>query len=124
MPAHGLRLVVMDVDLSESDGADRGELSAVLDDQIRLDVLSRLQDADVPVSLADLATDLAREEVDDEGDRWARAECYYIQLYHNHVPVLEGADLVEYDRGRGTVALASSVTSQQIDDALSVSIRA
>lgn len=114
----------MDVDLSESTGADRGELSAVLDDQLRLDVLSRLQQADVPVSLADLAVELARQEVDDEDDRWARAECYWIQLYHTHVPSLEEADLVEYDRDRRTVALASTVTKGQIDDALSVSLEA
>lgn len=114
----------MDVDLSESTGADRGDLSAVLDDQIRLDVLTRLQDADVPISLADLAVEFARQETDGEGDRWARAECYWIQLYHNHVPSLEEAGLVEYDRDRGTVALASTVTRQQIDEALSVSIQA
>ena len=114
----------MDVDLSESAGADRGELSAVLDDQIRLDVLTQLQDADVSVSLADLAVAFARQEADDGSDPWARAECYWIQLYHNHVPALEEAGLVEYDKDRRTVALASTVTKQQIDDALSVSIQA
>lgn len=113
----------MDVDLSESVGADRGELSAVLDDQIRLDVLTRLEDADVPVSLADLAVELARQEVDGEGEHWARAECYWIQLHHDHVPALEAADLVDYDRDRETVSLTSTVTKQRIDDALSVSLQ-
>lgn len=115
---------MMKGDLTESIGADRGELSAVLADQIRLDVLGMLEDTDVSLSLADLAMELARQEVEDGGDRWARAECYSIQLYHNHVPALEEAGLVEYDRDRQTVALASTVTKQQIDEALSVSIEA
>lgn len=113
----------MEGDLTQSIGTDRGELSAVLADQIRLDVLTRLQDADVAVSLADLAVEFARQEVDDGTDPWARAECYWIQLYHNHVPTLEEAGLVEYDRDRQTVALASTVTKQQINEALSVSVQ-
>lgn len=113
----------MEGDLTAFTGADRGELSAVLADQVRLDVLERLQDADVPLSLADLAVELARQEVDDESDSWTRAECYRIQLYHIHVPSLEEAGLVEFDPRRGTVSIVPTVTKQQIDEALSVSLQ-
>lgn len=113
----------MEVDLSDSPDTDRGELSAVLADQVRLDVLRRLQDADAPISLADLAVEFAREEVDDESDQWVRAECYRLQLDHELVPSLEAAGLVEYDSQHGTVSLAPRATKRQIDAALDVTSR-
>lgn len=114
---------VIEVDPSEADGDHRSELSALLADQVRLDVLRSLQEADTPLSLADLAMELAREEVDVESDRWVRAECYRMQLQHVYVPSLEEAGLVEYDRRRETVSLAPQATRRQIDEALDVTSR-
>lgn len=111
---------VMEVDLREADEGHRRQLSALLADQVRLDVLRNLEEADGPLSLADLAITLAREEVDAEGDKWVRAECYRIQLGSVHVPSLEEAGLVEYDERRGTVSLSPSATERRIDEALDV----
>lgn len=108
----------MEVDLSEAEGGQRSQLSALLADQVRLDVLRNLEEAGVPLSLPDLAVELAREEVDVEGDQWVRAECYRIRLCHIYVPSLEEAGLVEYDQRRGTVSLSPRITKRQIDEAL------
>lgn len=95
---------------------ERSELTAVLAGRMRRDVIDSLQDADVPLSLADLAVALAREDVDTEEEAWTRAECYWIKLFHNHVPTLEEAGLVEYDRDRRTISLSPSVTDGTIDE--------
>lgn len=96
--------------------ADRSELVAVLAGQLRRDVVERLQETDVPLSLADLAVELARADGETAADRWTRAECYWIKLYHNHVPALEEAGLVEYDRDRRTVSLAPGAADGEFDD--------
>lgn len=95
---------------------DRSELTAVLAGQLRRGVIERLQDADVSLSLADLAVALAREDADAEADVWTTAECYWIKLFHNHVPALEEIGLVEYDHDRRTLSLAPSATDGPIDD--------
>lgn len=95
---------------------DRSELAAVLAGQLRRGIVQRLRETDVPLSLADLAVELARADVETEGDHWTRAECYWIKLYHNHVPALEAAGLVEYDRDRQTVSLAPGAVDGELDD--------
>lgn len=117
-PAEVLRTDEMERDRSgtaELEG-DRSELAAVLAGQLRRGVVERLLETDVPLSLADLAVELARADVEAEGDRWTRAECYWIKLYHNHVAALEDAGLVEYDRDRRTVSLAPGAADWEFDD--------
>lgn len=95
---------------------DRSELAAVLASGLRRRVVERLRETDVPLSLADLAVELARADVETETDVWTRAECYWIKLYHNHVPALEETGLVEYDRDRRTVSLAPAAADGEFDD--------
>lgn len=115
----------MATDLSKVVGDDWSERSETQSDQRRRDVLGSLQDAGVPLSLADLAVEQARQDGDDaEEDVWERAECHWIQLYHNTVPKLEESGLVEYDRDRRTVSLSSTGRELQIDDALGETVRA
>ena len=78
-------------------------------DQLQRNVLQSLQEAGVPLSLADLALELARREPGaDEDDVWDRADCYWVELFHSHVPALEAAGLVEYHAERRTVALSGT----------------
>lgn len=72
--------------------------------------LYRLEEVDDPLSLPDLAEDVAeweaetsRSELSDE-----RVKDVYMSLYHNHVPRLEDAGLVEYDQEQDAVELVKS----------------
>ena len=92
-------------------------------DRLRRDVLESLQEAGVPLSLADLAIELARRETDADESTWERAECYWIELYHNHAPALEAAGLVEYDRERRTVSLSQAALDRQFDGTSGVTLQ-
>lgn len=111
-------------DPSRSADGDRGEPSDRPVDRLRRDVLASLQQAGVPLSLADLAIELARREADAEDEMWQRAECYWIELYHNHAPALEAAGLVEYDRERRTVSLSEAAKEQRLDGTSRVTLLA
>lgn len=72
----------------------------------RRQALAILRDAESPMSLADLAKEVAgheqerpRAEPDEE-----LIECIYISLYHAHIPKLEALDLVEFRPEERTVA--------------------
>lgn len=104
-------------------GGDRDGQSDRPAARLRQDVLESLEAADVPLSLADLALELAREQVDAEAEAWERAECYWIELYHNHAPALEAAGMVEYDRDRRTVALSEAAREGWIEDASCVKLQ-
>lgn len=117
--AHSLRKDVTTEDPNGASG-DRGELSDRPVDRLRRDVLGSLEEAGVPLSLADLAVELARREADAEDDVWERAECLWIELYHNHAPALEAAGLVEYDQGRRTVSLSPAAMEREFDGATCV----
>ena len=112
----------MEPDLSEAtgDGSDPFHSPAA---GVPRHVLESLQDAGVPLSLADIALELARQETDVENDVWTRAECHWVRLYHNHVPTLEEAGLVEYDRDRGTVSL-TQIAAQRFDEISTVQVEA
>lgn len=86
---------------------DQAELFALLSDARRRKVLQILHDVDTPATLTDLARELvAREggarpgEVEQQRLRQRR-----ISLYHNHVPKLADADVVEFDADERTVTL-------------------
>lgn len=95
-------------------GGDQDGSSERPVDRTRRRVLGSLQSAGCPLSLADLALDVARADESEE-DVWARAECHWIELYHNHVPALEAAGLVEYHPERRTVSIAPGAL-QQFDE--------
>lgn len=99
-------------DRSDAVDDDRDDPSERPVDRIRRRIIESLEAAGCPLSLADLAVELARQETEPGADAWERAECRWIELYHNHVPALEAAGLVEYDRNRQTVALAPGAVEQ------------
>lgn len=80
-------------------------------------VLRRLRDVAVPLSLTDLAADVAtweasvpRSDVDEETIREVR-----LVLYHCHIPKLTEADLVEYDRDRGVIEIGEYPAELEAD---------
>jgi hypothetical protein len=77
--------------------------------------LAALSGRDEPMALADLAVGVAKRETGDTGQAVSkeRAREIEISLYHVHVPKLEVAGLVEYDRDRNTVA-ARRETGQSV----------
>lgn len=63
---------------------------------------------DEPLALADVAMEVAARETDTPlADQPTDvAQHVYISLYHHHVPKLEDAGIVQYDRDKKVVALA------------------
>lgn len=79
----------------------------VLTDQRRRYVLYYLQQQGGAVDTESLATQLAAwedacsvDEVDDE-----RRQRMFTDLYHTHLPKLEGAGVIDYDERTGTIRL-------------------
>lgn len=96
-------------DTSAAAGGDGDDPADRPADPTRRRVIGCLRDAGVSLSLADLALELARREPDgDEEDVWDRADCYWVELFHTHVPALEAAGLVEYRPERRTVSLSGT----------------
>ena len=84
----------------------RAELFDVLHNDRRRAVLECLR-ADGAAPVADVAERVAAEEgdTDSEGVPEQRRKSVYVSLYQNHLPRLERAGLVAYDRDSGTIAL-------------------
>ncbi|MWG33872.1 DUF7344 domain-containing protein [Halomarina oriensis] len=99
------------VDRSESHGVDEG--FDILSNARRRAVL-RLLDEHHQISLPDVADEVATDEEDVsivEVDPGAVLDVY-LSLYHDHVPRLVDAGLVEYEQERDLVALRTEGTSK------------
>lgn len=73
-------------------------------------LIQHLRGRDAPVHLADLARELTRQVTSDGGERRGiktDADSIYAMLYHDHVPRLADAGVVEFDRKEKTVRLMS-----------------
>lgn len=70
--------------------------------------LHRLHEAETPLPLPDLAEDVADWEVDGSKSKNddETVKNVYFSLYHNHVPKLTEAGLIQYDQERDIVELA------------------
>lgn len=70
--------------------------------------LHRLKETEKPVPLADLAEDIADWETETAKDEIAdeTVKEVYMLLYHNHIPKLTDADLIQYNQKRDTVELS------------------
>jgi len=103
--------------------SDRGELSQdvvfdLLSNPRRRFVLSYLRQEGGPVDLVDLADEIAAWENDTpvEDLTSQQRKRVYVSIYQTHVPKLEDAGVVDYDRESGLVQLASR--AEEIDDYL------
>lgn len=94
-----------------------GSLTSLVDDR-RRHMLAILNGTDVPLSLADLAFEIARRELADDDIDLAheQVEQIYVQLYHRDVPKLADAGLVEFETATNTVSLTDVTVS--IDEVL------
>ncbi|WP_224447233.1 DUF7344 domain-containing protein [Haloprofundus salilacus] len=86
------------------------ELFDALSDQCRLRMVDHLAESNGPVALADLAQIVAAMETGTpvEGQSEDSYRTTYLNLYHNHVPKLVHADVVDYDENRKTIELVDS----------------
>lgn len=83
-------------------------------------VLDVLSESDSPMALADLAADIASRESkeSEETADEASIERVQISLYHNHVPKLADASIVEFNASKRTVSLDDSERSRSIRNRL------
>lgn len=97
----------------EDSGADSGAISAstdrifeILSDAERRHALRCLETCQNPVALADLADTVACRKYDEPLSEISPEDVkrVYMQLYYSHVPKLEEAGLVEYDRAANVVS--------------------
>ena len=104
----------------ESASGDRDELFEVLAHRQRRRVLGVLRSAEGSLTLTEAALELARRS--DEPVSEERVDRIRVSLHHWHLPKLAEAGLVEFDPGRGEVALAGSLREEAVEAALDVEV--
>lgn len=113
IPVTGLYLYMVNyspkANTAEADvgGERQDELFDVLSDRRRRSILGSLGNAETPISVAALATELASGEAHgsapDRSDD--RGEAIKVSLLHTHLPKMAAAGVVRYDDTRQTVSL-------------------
>lgn len=88
------------------------DLLKALSNRRRRQVLAYLLAGDGSSTAGELAEHIAAEENDTSVDRLSsyQRKRVYVSLYQNHLPVLDDANVVEYDHDRKTVALEADST--------------
>lgn len=97
----------------DAGGERKDQLFDVLSHSRRRFVLDTLQSVEIPVSVGDLVTELARwesERPDPSGDRKDAVE---LALVHTHLPKMADAGFVRYDALGRTVRLADRTEEVQ-----------
>lgn len=96
--------------------ADKGELSQdvvfnLLSNPRRRFMLSYLQRRGEPVDITDLANEIAAWENETTVDELTsqQRKRVYVSIYQTHIPKLEDAGVIEYDRESGVVAPAERI---------------
>jgi hypothetical protein len=94
---------------SDRDTLARDVTFDLLSNPRRRYILSYLHRVDGPVTLQDLAAEVAAWETDTPVDDLSRQERkrVYVSIYQTHVPKLDDAGVVEWDEDAGTVELAA-----------------
>lgn len=85
----------MPTDLSEP------EMFVLLSKQRRRQLIKILHESSTPLTAIELAKRIAARE--GENPTTDDLRTIHLSLYHNHIPRLEEADVVEYDEKMGTV---------------------
>lgn len=91
-------------------------LYSVVADRRRRNAIHYLKQREEPVSVGELAEQLAAWENDKAIDDLTSQERkrVYISLYQSHLPTLDNAGVVEYREGEGTVTLSDSARRRRI----------
>lgn len=98
---------------------DTDTLFSILSRERRRYALYCLQQYRNPISLADLADEVARLEYDERTVAEIPAEdvkTIYMTLYHNHVPMMADANVVTYDQDSDSVHLSHEFTAIDLEE--------
>lgn len=105
--------------------SEQGPLSTellfkILADADRRRALQCLNTYDNPMTLADVADEVARRKYDAPLTELPAADVkrVYMRLYHTHIPKMEDANILEYDQETDTVQLTWSPTDVTLDEVL------
>lgn len=87
----------------------------VLSDSRRRFTLLYLEEAETPLSVAELTTELQAWEADNcpDGQRGPDRDTVEISLVHSHLPKMDERRVVDYDPARRTVSLAEHADAAQ-----------
>lgn len=101
---------------SDADDADRlskDEVFFLLKNERRRAVIEYLLDRDGRAKFDDLVVDIAAREKDKDAGQitYKERKSVHTSLYQSHLPKLEDAGVVEYDRRSGTVVLTGAVAA-------------
>lgn len=94
---------------------------SILSDERRRYALYCLQEHRQPMALADLADEVARLEYDERSLATIPAEDVkrvYMSLYHNHVPKMADANVLEYDQDSDAIRLTHEITVVDLEDVI------
>jgi hypothetical protein len=98
-------------------GPDR--VDELLADRRRRYLLRCLYARSKPVPLPDVADQIIRWEYEEPVEKRLDERLHvYMALYHDHVPVLEAADLVRYRQSSDTVTLTERATEPPVEGAV------
>lgn len=89
----------------------------VLSSQRRRLALEALESRDLPLSLDDLATGIARLEGDNDGVAPEPTERITVDLHHCHLPMLADVGIIDYDAATGHVVGFRSELAPEPDPA-------
>ena len=118
---------VVDVDLEGEDGEAEApsndeptaeslpldQVFGILKNQRRRYVLKYLHEADGQASLSDIAEQIAAWENDKEVRQISSSERkrVYVGLYQCHLPKMDGADVIDFNKPRGTIEIGKNADS-------------
>lgn len=96
-----------------AEAQSRDTVLDLLSDRRRRCLLSVLADRNAPMSVAELAAEVAGRELDAEPTEVPaeRTDSVAVTLHHNHLPRLADADLISYEPETKTAALTDRVPS-------------
>jgi len=92
----------------------------ILYNRRRRDVITHLRENGGTATISDLAEYIAAKENETTVDALSSSErkCVYVGLYQNHLPMMDDAGVVSYNKDRGIVELRESVAQLEpyLDD--------
>lgn len=81
--------------------APESKIFVLLAERRRRLIIEILQESTTPITIAELAKRIGKREY--ENPTSEANQSIYLTLYHNHLPRLAEADVVEYNQKKGTV---------------------
>lgn len=104
--------IIETVDAPSPDQLSKDVIFDLLKNRRRRQVLAYLREADETVTLSDLAEEIAAWENDIEIRELnsAQRKCVYVGLYQTHLPKMDDAGVIDYNKDRGLITLSENAT--------------